>query len=301
MQKPQYIDRITKKKVIEPIFYEKTMLFLYNSKLGKKLSVFLSTHPIFSRIYGWLQRCSWTRRQIRPFMNRYKISEKELTKPVADFTSFNDFFTRKLKPEARPIVGGKEVFITPVDGRYLVYPNVSEFDKFIVKSKAFSLPKLLGDHELTKLYAHGSIVFARLAPFDYHRFHFPCDCFPQKTRCVNGALFSVHPLAVKDNFILFCENKRTVTVLETEQFGNVLYLEVGAMNVGSIVQTFSPNQTYPKGDEKGFFAFGGSTVILLFLPNAIRFDNDLLKNSRMGFETRCLMGQSLGRSQREEI
>ncbi|ANH78636.1 phosphatidylserine decarboxylase [Candidatus Chlamydia sanziniae] len=299
MQKPKYIDRITGERVTEPIFYEKTMMFLYNSKLGRWLAGFFSTHPIFSRIYGWVQKQSWTRGKIRPFVQQYNISEEESVKPVSAYTSFNDFFTRKLKRKARPIFPGDNVCITPADGRYLIYSNASEFDEFVIKSKRFSLSKLLGDNQLVKLYAQGSMVFIRLAPFDYHRFHFPCDCLPQQTRCINGSLFSVHPLAIKDNFILFCENKRTATLLETKGFGNILYLEVGAMNIGSITQTFSPNQSYCKGAEKGFFSFGGSTIILLFLPNVIRFDEDLLKNSRMGLETRCLMGQSLGRSQRE--
>lgn len=301
MKKLQYIDRETRQRVVEPIYYEATMNFFYNSKIGKKLSIFLSKNSLFSRIYGWLQKRSWTKRQIVPFMERYKISEKELQKPVSAYTSFNDFFTRKLRPEARPISPGANVCNMPVDGRYLVYPNISDLDTFVIKSKYFSLSKLLGNSCLVNQYAQGSMVIARLAPFDYHRFHFPCDCIPGSARLINGYLFSVHPMAIKDNFILFCENKRAITVLHSEVFGDVLCLEVGALNVGSIEQTFSPGIFYRKGEEKGFFAFGGSTVILLFLPKVIQFESDLLKNSRMGLETHCLMGQSLGTSQREEF
>ncbi|WP_201456405.1 phosphatidylserine decarboxylase [Chlamydia sp. 17-3921] len=300
MKKLQYIDRLTKERVVEPIFYEKTMRFLYNSKIGKVLSILLSRNPFFSRFYGWVQRRSWTRKQIAPFVARYKISEKELEQPITAYKSFNDFFIRKLILEARPVCPGDHVCITPVDGRYLVYPNIADFNTFVIKSKYFSLPKLLGDSQLVEQYALGSMVIARLAPFDYHRFHFPCDCIPEETRLINGHLFSVHPMAIKNNFILFCENKRAITVLRSEIFGKVLYLEVGALNVGSIEQTFSLGKPYRKGEEKGFFSFGGSTVILLFLPHSIRFEDDLLRNSRMGLETRCLMGQALGTVRREE-
>ncbi|CAG9046118.1 Phosphatidylserine decarboxylase proenzyme 2 [Chlamydia abortus] len=299
MKKLQYIDRLTNQRVTESVCYEKTMTFLYSSKLGKRLSTLLSRSPILSRIYGWIQKRSWTRRKIPGFVKRNRINTKDFKKSLSEFSSFNDFFTRELLPEARPIAQGDNICVTPVDGAYLIYSNIAEFGEFVVKSKRFSLSKLLGDPRLVEKYASGSVVFARLALFDYHRFHFPVDCLPGPTRTINGYLFSVHPMALKDNFNIFCENKRTLTELKTEAFGDVLYLEVGALNVGSIIQTYKPGEKYSKGDEKGFFEIGGSTVIVLFQPGSVQFDADLLKNSRMGLETRCLMGQSLGRSLRE--
>ncbi|MEF9496895.1 phosphatidylserine decarboxylase [Chlamydia sp. 04-14] len=299
MKKLQYIDRLTNQRVTESVCYEKTMTFLYTSRLGKWVSTLLSRSPFLSRLYGWIQKRSWTRKKIPGFIKRNHICAKEFKKSLSEFTSFNDFFTRELRPEARPIAQGKNICVTPVDGAYLIYPNVSEFGEFVVKSKRFSLSKLLGDPKLVEKYASGSVVFARLALFDYHRFHFPVDCLAGSTHNINGYLFSVHPMALKDNFNIFCENKRTLTELKTEAFGDVLYLEVGALNVGSIIQTYTPGEKYSKGDEKGFFEIGGSTVIVLFEPGVVRFDADLLKNSRMGLETRCLMGQSLGCSLRE--
>lgn len=296
MKKLQYIDRLTNQRVTEAVCYEKTMTLLYTSRLGKWLSTLLAKTPILSRIYGWIQKRSWTRRKIPGFVKRNHICVQEFKKSLSEFSSFNDFFTRELRPEARPIAQGDNICVAPVDGAYLIYPNIAEFGEFVVKSKHFSLSKLLGDASLVEKYASGSVVFARLALFDYHRFHFPVDCWAGPTRNVNGYLFSVHPMALKDNFNIFCENKRTLTELKTEAFGDVLYLEVGALNIGSIIQTYAPEKRYSKGDEKGFFEIGGSTVIILFQPGTIKFDADLLRNSRMGLETRCLMGQSLGRS-----
>ncbi|SYX09386.1 Phosphatidylserine decarboxylase proenzyme,phosphatidylserine decarboxylase,Na /alanine symporter,phosphatidylserine decarboxylase,Phosphatidylserine decarboxylase [Chlamydia poikilotherma] len=299
MKKLQYIDRLTNQRVAESVCYEKTMTFLYTSRLGKWVPTLLSRSPFLSRLYGWIQKRSWTRKKIPGFIKRNHICAKEFKKSIAEFSSFNDFFTRELRPEARPVAQGNNICVTPVDGAYLIYPNVSEFGEFVVKSKRFSLSKLLGDPKLVEKYASGSVVFARLALFDYHRFHFPVDCLAGPTHNINGYLFSVHPMALKDNFNVFCENKRTLTELKTEAFGDVLYLEVGALNVGSIIQTYIPGEKYSKGDEKGFFEIGGSTVIVLFEPGFVQFDADLLKNSRMGLETRCLMGQSLGCSLRE--
>ena len=138
MKKLQYVDRETQQRVVEPICCESAMNFFYNSKIGEKLSIFLSKNSLFSRIYGWLQKRSWTKRKIVPFMERYKISEKELQKPVSAYSSFNDFFTRKLRPEVRPISPGANVCTMPADGRYLVYPNISDLDTFVIKSKNFS-------------------------------------------------------------------------------------------------------------------------------------------------------------------
>lgn len=299
MKKTKFVDRLTNRTVTEPVCYEKIMFFLYDSRLGNKIARVLSQSVIFSRIYGWLQKRSWTKKKIEKFVRANQICVKDFKKALGEFSSFNDFFTRELREEARPVAEGERVCVTPSDGFYLVYPNAAELREFVIKSKRFSLSKLLNDEALVQKYDRGAMVFARLALFDYHRFHFPVHCVPGEARCVNGYLSSVHPIAMKDNFITFCENKRMITELHTEHFGDIAYLEIGALNVGSIVETFIPGKSYAKGEEKGFFEFGGSTVILLFQPGKIQFAPDLLRNSRMGLETRCLMGQPLGRALKE--
>ncbi|WP_213358277.1 phosphatidylserine decarboxylase [Chlamydiifrater phoenicopteri] len=290
-----YVDRESKKRLIEPVYFERTMNAVYGSRIGRWLANVASSYLIFSRFYGWLQRLPITKKKIVPFVRRYEVNAEECTKELSAYRSFDDFFTRKLRPEARPIVQDENIAVAPADGRYLIYKNVSEFGEFVVKSKKFSLENLLGRRkDLVEEYSQGAMVIIRLAPFDYHRFHFPFDCVPSQSQLISGKLHSVHPLAMRDYFVHFCENKRMLTVLDSKMFGKVLYLEIGAMNVGSIHNTFIPGKLYRKGEEKGFFSFGGSSIILLFRPNVITFDEDLVCNSRMGLETFCKVGQSLG-------
>jgi len=167
-----------------------------------------------------------------------------------------------------------------------------------VKGKRFSLKSLLQDDELAERYAEGAMAMARLCPVDYHRFHFPCECVPGKPRLINGLLYSVNPIALKRNIEYLSQNKRMITELETENFGKILYMEVGATYVGSIHQTYTPGKACAKGEEKGYFAFGGSCLLVLFEPNKIAFDQDLIDFSAKRMEVRGLLGQSLGRARK---
>jgi len=234
----------------------------------------------------------WTKAKIKPFLNEYHVNSSEFLKSVEQFASFNDFFIRKLKPEVRPLAPSSAII--PADGRYWFYPDVSTANDFIVKGKKFDLAKLLRSDALAEQYRKGSMVMARLCPSDYHRFHFPCDGTASESTLINGCLYSVNPYAIKQNIDIFTENKRTLCRFQTEKFGQVLYLDIGATNVGSIHQTYQLNQFQQKGAEKGYFSFGGSALILLFEPNRILFDHDLVEATQKGFEIRCLFGQSLG-------
>jgi phosphatidylserine decarboxylase len=179
----------------------------------------------------------------------------------------------------------------PADGRYLVYPK---FDRFFVKGQEFGLEAFLQDPVLSRRFSDGAMVVARLCPVDYHRFHFPCSGVALKPRLINGPLYSVSPIALKRWVQILSENKRVVTEVDTEKFGTMLYVEIGATAVGTIRQTFVPNAQVEKGQEKGYFEFGGSCVVLLFEKNQIRFDEDLVQNTKNGFETLCRFGTSLG-------
>jgi phosphatidylserine decarboxylase len=296
-----YLDRLTKEKKQEKVYGKFFIDLLYRDTfLSRVLSFFIlpltARFSFFSRLYGFFQKTSISRYKITPFIKKFEIDTSEFLEPVSHFHSFNDFFIRRLKPEARPIHREESRAILPTDARYLVFPDIREFPHFFVKGKKFSLKELLKNEELVDKYKTGSMVIARLCPVDYHRFHFPCRAIPRKPRLINGALFSVNPVALQRNVKILSENKRMITMLATTHFGNLLYLEVGATHVGSIHQTFLANKMYEKGDEKGYFSFGGSCLILLFEPNRIHFDQDLLKSSAQNQEVRGLMGQSLGLS-----
>lgn len=288
----EYIDRTSGQKKIEQIYGEKALKFLYNSHaFCRFLLTFVAKTPLFSSLYGWWQHQSWTKRKIAPFLEKYSIAASEFLKTPEEFSSFDDFFIRRLKKEARPLA--PETAIIPADGRFLFYPDIAKSASFIVKGNKFALEELLQNHAQAARYAEGSLVLGRLNPTDYHRFHFPCNCTPSSPRLINGALFSVNPLALKKNISRLTENKRMVTELKTLDFGTVLFIEIGATNVGSIHQTFTPGKTYAKGEEKGYFSFGGSALILLFEPQKITFASDLLSVDQL--EILCKMGQPLSR------
>lgn len=296
-----YIDRQSGKREQEKVYGAAALKLLYGNDwisqtLGPILLHTLVKYPFFSALYGKWQNSSISKRKILPFVQNFEVDSTEFLEDISQFKSFNDFFIRKLKPETRPLAPEDEVAIIPADGRYLFYADVSKVDGFVVKGEKFDLASLLDDAELAKSYAEGTMVMARLCPTDYHRFHFPCDCTPEETKIINGWLYSVNPIAIKKDIQIFTKNKRTLCKLMTERFGRVLFLEIGATNVGSIQETYHPSVFQKKGAEKGYFSFGASSLILLFEPNRIQLDQDLLKATQQGLEIKCLMGQSMGKA-----
>ncbi len=295
-----YINRKTGQKEIEKVYKNSALLFLYGDHwltkhVSKSVLPFIVKLPFFSQMYGFLQKQSSSRKKIHSFVQHFDVDASEFLEPISHFKSFNDFFIRRLKPEARPFAKELDRAVMPADGRYYFYQNVDLAKGFIIKDQKFSLETLLQDKEQAALYAEGSMVLIRLCPSDYHRFHFPCDGVPGHSRLINGWLYSVNPIAIQKNLNIFTQNKRMICKIETPSFGTILYVEVGATCVGSIQQTYTPHQKYAKGDEKGYFEFGGSCLILLFPKDTIEFDADLIAATENGFETRCLMGESMGK------
>jgi phosphatidylserine decarboxylase len=301
MKEIVFLDRETKKITQEKVYGEACLQALYGDSffskiLEKTMLPLLSKYPFASKLYGALQKSSFSKKKVKPFIKDFEMDSSEFLDSVDSFGSFNEFFIRKLKPGARKIVTGRDVAILPADARYLVYPNIEKSEGFLVKGKKFTLENFLQSKELAAKYAQGSMLIARLCPTDYHRFHFPFNCMPSSSELINGYLYSVNPIALRKRIEIFSENKRELTTLRTQQFGEVIFVEVGATNVGSIHQTFTPEEPYAKGDEKGYFSFGGSSLVLLFEPGKIQFDQDLVDASAERIEVRGLMGQSLGRA-----
>jgi phosphatidylserine decarboxylase len=296
-----YIDRLSKKQNIEKVYGQAFVDAMYgdgffSSCVSFLLEPLVCKSPFLSHLYGFLQKSSLSRRKIKPFIKEFHVDESEFLDSTESFKCFNDFFIRKMKSEVRPIVVDKNVAALPADARYLFYPNIYHADGFVVKGQKFNLEELLQDRLLADRYEKGAMVIARLCPTDYHRFHFPVDCIPGTAKLINGPLASVNPLALRKNINILAQNKRMITELETESFGKILYIEVGATCVGGICQTYEARKSYAKGDEKGFFSFGGSSLILLFEPNVIKFDQDLVDASEKKVEIRGLYGQSMGKS-----
>lgn len=299
MTEIKYIDRLSGKRETEKVYGSTALQMLYGdslmSKLCSPLLYFVSKNPIFSALFGWWQRRSFTKKNIVPFIKNFHVDTSEFLEPVECFQSFNDFFIRKLKPESRPITSSENSVVIPADGRYLFFPNIDEAEGFVVKGEKFHLSTLLQCEKLAHKYAKGTMIIARLCPSDYHRFHFVCECTPGETRWINGWWHSVNPIAIRKNIHIFSNNKRTICELNTEIFGKVIFMEIGATNVGSVTQTYTPHYPHSKGAEKGFFSFGASSLIIFFEPNTIILDDDLIAASKQYTEIRCFMGQSMGK------
>lgn len=231
--------------------------------------------------------------RIQGFVDQLSIDMSESRKAIDEFTSFNDFFYRELLPEARPI---EEGFISPGDGRLLAFEQVSEVHEFFVKGRQFTLPEFLGDQDLADNYQNASLLILRLAPNDYHRFHFPWAGTPSVIKKIKGSYYSVSPYALARNFTrVFCENKRELCFLQTKEKGEVLLIPIGATMVGGIVETYVPEKEVEKGAEMGYFKFGGSTVVVLVDSDKVQIDPDILENTRNKMETYVKMGEQIAR------
>ncbi|EAY29987.1 phosphatidylserine decarboxylase [Microscilla marina] len=292
MQEIKYIDRKTQQIIYENPPGEGLLKFLYYNPFGQLPLHLVVKRKLLSTLYGKLMSSPRSKKNIQPFVDTYNIDMSEALLPTSEFNSFNEFFYRKLKPEVRPI---EEGVVSPADGKMLVFENISELRSFFVKGNQFTLEKFLKDQALAAKYQNASLILVRLAPTDYHRFHFPLSGVAYASYNISGRYYSVSPYAVTPDFArVFCENKRTYTILSSPTRGDVLISPVGATMVGTIINTYEPNTQVNKGDEMGYFAFGGSSLLMLIDRDQVQLDEDLLANTRQGMETSVLMGERIG-------
>ena len=291
----RYYNRSTQSFETEQVYGEGFLRWTYGSPLGAIALHAFVKRPFFSAWYGWRMNAAKSAARIAPFIKRYSVDATEFADAPESFASFNEFFYRKLKPAARPIEPDPSRIVFPADGRHLGFQCASSIDSVFVKGQKFDLTALLGDEKLAKRFADGALVLSRLCPVDYHRYHFPCAGIPSATHTIQGPLFSVSPIALREKLSYLWTNKRSITQLETPDLGTVLLLEIGATCVGEIHQTFKPGTAVEKGAEKGYFAFGGSSTITIFEPGAVKLDADLLEHSSNQTELYARMGEPMAR------
>lgn len=290
-----YFDRYKRNRREESVYGDRSLRWTYGTTAGKVALHALVKRIAFSKFYGWWMDRPSSRNRIGPFIETYGLDASEFAENPESFQSFNEFFARKLRKDARPIDPDPARVVFPADGRHLCIPDLADHVGLFVKGEMFDLAALIGDQELAEPYRNGSLLMSRLCPTDYHRFHFPVAGTPGPSRLLPGPLFSVNPLALRQNIEILATNKRVVTRIDTEDCGTVLMCEIGATCVGGIVQTYRPGERIKKGDEKGYFRFGGSSTILIFEPGRVVFDEDLREQSAMHRELYARMGDSVGR------
>ena len=287
----KYVNRQTGEIEVEKVAGEAYLKWLYYNPLGKISAKTIVKNKFLSEYYGKQMDKPESKFKIPEFINNFDINLEESEKQY--FDSFNDFFVRKLKPEARPVNTEKNSITSPADGKIIAFPNLKETDNFFVKGKQFDIKKFFENEDIYKKYENGTMLIIRLCPTDYHRYHFPIDGFVKNDIKIQGDYLSVSPYAVKQNIDIYFNNKRSYSEMDTDNTGTVVMAEIGATMVGSIIQTFEENSPIKKGEEKGYFEFGGSTVILFFEKDKISIDEDILENSKKGFETQVFMGEKI--------
>lgn len=285
-----FFSRISGRMEEEAIYGERFLRWAYGSCLGRLSVALLICRPLFSWFYGRMMDLKSSRKKILPFIEKYQIDMDTFKIPEGDYDCFNAFFYRHLKHGARVVDSLSKRAAFPADGRHLAIADHSSGHRFYLKGENFDLVKLVGDRDLAESLKGGSILISRLCPVDYHRFHFPVSGEASESVLINGYLRSVSPLALRQRLSILWENRRMRTTLQSPQFGTVVMIEIGATCVGSIIQTYRPGPV-EKGDEKGYFAFGGSCVVTIFQKGAICFDQDLLDHSAASIEVFDQMGK----------
>ncbi len=287
----QFVDRKTGEKVTESVMGNGALKFAYETLLGRTLWTVLFGSKVISALMGKRYDSPCSKKDIKTLAAIPGCQADEAEKPLADYASFNEFFTRKLKPGARPLGEG---FTSPADGRLRLYLNVDLDQPFPLKGATKSLRTVFSPEYATDIEAgRYDVAVVRLAPVDYHRFHFPCDCRTlEPVKVVPGEYHSVNPIALLYRPDVYADNERQIVACYAA-FGRFWMVDVGAFGVGTIVQTFEGSD-HKKGDERGYFKFGGSTVILITPAGAVKYDDDIVANSAAGLETRVFCGEKIG-------
>jgi len=291
------MDRKTGDKKKEVVAGDRFLRWMYSTSSGNSILQLIVKKKLFSSLYGILQDVPFSKRKITSFANQLdiKMDEAEIEN-VLEYKNFNDFFARKLKKEARPICNKEDSLISPADGRVLGYENIKMDEIIQVKGSIYKLEELFQDKKLAGQYDGGICVVVRLCPSDYHRFHFPDSGVSYYSKKIDGNYYSVNPIALNKIAQVYCQNKREITLFNSDHFGEVVLMEVGATCVGSIIQTYEEGKKVKKGDEKGYFKFGGSTVIMFLQKDIVKIDDDIIKNTKDGIETKVDMGEKIGKN-----
>ncbi|MBI5550426.1 MAG: phosphatidylserine decarboxylase [Desulfobacterales bacterium] len=286
-------NRITRRIDVERVYGSQWMTLFYGRPWGRAITNrLLCRHPL-SRLYGAIQRSGLSRGNIAAFIAQYGIDLGEAIVPPGGFASFNDFFIRRLTPAARPVDPDPTALIAPADSRLQLFA-IENHTRLTIKGASMTLPQLLGCPALDQGFEGGQCLVFRLAPCDYHRFGYVDDGRQGPVHAIDGPLHSVSPLSLRHKPDVHATNYRHWCLVQSPRLGTLIQIEVGAMMVGSIVQNLPQGGPCRRGQEKGYFQFGGSTVIVILPPGRAVIDADIAEYSSQGIETLVRYGERVG-------
>lgn len=261
--------------------------FLYGNVLGR-ICLRILIAPWISKLCGAFLNSRLSKPLIKGFVKNNNIDLSEFESD--DFRCFNDCFCRKIKEGLRPLPEDENALFSPCDGLLSAY-KISDDTIIPVKQSEYSISSLLKNEELAERYRNGICLVFRLCVNHYHRYSYPATGTKSDNVFIKGKLHTVRPIALRATPV-FTENSREYTVIKTEKFGDILQMEVGAMLVGKIKNHHGVAEV-KRGEEKGMFLFGGSTVILLFEKDKVQISKDLFSSTAKGLETPVLLGEAL--------
>lgn len=269
---------------------DRFLKWMYHSPLGRGALKVL-VQPWISHVAGAFLDSRLSTFIIPGFVEHNNINMDDYVDET--YSSYNEFFTRHIRPELRPLEGDEFTVTSPCDGKLSVY-KISENSTFNIKNTKYTVNSLLRSKELAKRYEGGTICIFRLTVDDYHRYSYIDNGIKSGEYFIQGVYHTVNPVA-NEVYPIYKENTRQFSLLKSEHFKTVLMMEVGALLVGRI-RNYKGHAKVEKGEEKGRFEFGGSTVVLMFEKDAVNLDKDLWDNTKNGYETIVRMGQSLGKA-----
>ena len=278
-----YYDRKEKCYKEEKEYGKQKLEFLYCTKFGRFLLKLFIARPLVSKIYGLYQKSFLSKRKIKKFAKEYniKVTKEEYEK----YRSFNDFFIRKRKPIKHK---QKNELVAIADAKLSIH-DVTEDLKLNIKNTSYSVDEILENTKIASFYKNGVCLVFRLVVNDNHRYNYIDDGKLAFSKKIKGKLHTIRPISSKYN--VYTQNSREVSMLTTKNLGYVTQVEIGALLVGKIKNNGKFN--FKKNDEKGYFEFGGSTIVV-FLNKKIQFDEDIIKANSENIEVQVTAGERIG-------
>lgn len=267
---------------------EKILELLYGNPFGRMLIKPLIS-PKLSAAVGKIMDSRLSKPLVKPFIRSNGIDVNDFE--MSGVNTFNKAFSRKIKDGKRPVDMKKESFISPCDAKLSVY-EISKDSTFKIKNSIYSVSDLVKSKKLAEKYLGGWCMIFRLECSDYHRYCYVDNGCKGRNFHIKGQLHTVNPIALR-KYNIYKRNSREFTVLHTQNFGDITQIEVGAMLVGKIANHHS-SCTFKKGQEKGMFLYGGSTIVLLVQKNKVMPCYEFLRNTEQGCETIVRYGEKIG-------
>ena len=285
-----------KTDIEEKVYGDLFVRLAYGGSVGHSLVYSRYSQKFWSHLIGYFQSLSRSKRNISSFVKDYEVEMAEFIVPDGGYRTFNDFFIRPFRVGARAFPADPNGLGSPAEGRLSVFEIESAQSLLSIKGELMSMERLLGSKTEVQSFLQGYSFVFRLCPVDYHRYHFPDSGVPSPSHRLGRTLHSVNPMAQRKIPDVFLSNERQVSFFESTHFGRLAFIEVGALGVGKIHQTYKAGDRVERGAEKGYFSFGGSTVIMLTQQGKVQVSPDLLEKSHEGIESLVRLGECLGNS-----